>query len=110
MLSSEESFAKRWPEFFRDVRSGYAIPKCWKSLLWHLCAAIEWELRKDGRPLTDFTIHQIKCKFGGLRFYCSVRGDENELDRTIRAVYSLVEMAQEKSWKLAKEAHTDEQK
>ena len=98
MLSNEESFAKRWPEFFQclDLKMQVSIPDEWKSQLWHLCAAIEWELRKVGRPLAHFRIHQIKDKWG-LRFYCSMVGDDNELDRTIRAIYSLVDDAQKAS-------------
>ena len=98
-MSNEESFVKRWPEFFREVNMDHDvdIQDRWKALLWHLCAAIEWELRKAGRPLDHFKIHQIKDKFGRLRFSCSAYGDENEMDRTVRAIYKLVEAAVYKS-------------
>lgn len=98
-MTNEESFAKRWPEFFRDVdlRLDVDIQERWKALLWHLCAAIEWELRKVGRPMHHFKVHQIKDKFGRLRFYCSVHGDDNEMDRTVRAIHKLVQTAVEKS-------------
>jgi len=106
-LSSEESFAKRWPEFFRDVSCGYDIPDEWERVLWHLCAAIEWELRRASRPLTDLKISQIKNKFGGLRFYYTVVGSDNELDRVVRAIHKLVEDAENIAYSITKNAREE---
>jgi len=98
-MTNEETFVKRWPEFFREAFD-VNIQERWKALLWHLCAAVENELIRAGRPLEHFKIHQIKDKFGSLRFYCSVVGEDNELDRTVREIYSLVELAVGKSYEL----------
>lgn len=84
----ELEFKERWPKWF-DGLDGSPMKTClafgfecgegWKDLLWCLCEDIE----KLG-PHEEFCVHQVKEKFGGLRFYTS--GCSNEIhDRVSQA-------------------------
>ena len=81
----EKQFKERWPKWFGGLDAspmksclafGFECSSGWRDLLWQLCEDIE----KLG-PGDDFEVHQVKEKFGGLRFYTS--GTTNEVSDRI---------------------------
>ncbi len=77
-----ELFAKRMEEKYPKMLSGryggFAVGKGWYPVLEHLCdniqSHIDWK-EKQGSPVPQVIVEQIKEKFGGLRFYYQ-GGDE----------------------------------
>ena len=63
----------------------------WYDLLDKLCTEIEKHLDKNPESKDDFSISQIKDKFGGLRFYHN--GGDEETER-------LIDNAEKKSYKI----------
>jgi len=61
----------------------------WYDLLSKLCTKIDKELKKE--KIDDFSVNQIKDKFGGLRFYVS-QANEN--------IHDLIQEAENKSYKI----------
>jgi hypothetical protein len=70
MPTQIERLVKEFPRLFENgtPKLGLKVGPGWEKLLWDLCSAIEKELPKDH----DFSILQVKEKFGGLRFYASL--------------------------------------
>ncbi len=63
---SFEEWQAAFPGMFTNVRSGFDLPPGWTEIVWKGCKALQ-----------EFTthrvhVHQVKEKFGGLRFYCSL--------------------------------------
>lgn len=84
----EDAFAQRWPTWFKGLYKspidsclafGFECGDGWRDLLWDLCCDIQ-----NLNPPPDFEVHQVKEKFGGLRFYAS-GGTHEILDRIHRA-------------------------
>jgi hypothetical protein len=71
-----ETFSKRmeekFPKLFANKYGGFACGKGWWPLLEELChtiqSHIDWK-EKQGNPIPQVAIEQIKEKFGTLRFY-----------------------------------------
>jgi len=64
----------------------------WFKLLEDLCSKISKEIKKD--KIKDFSVAQIKEKFGGLRFYIS-GGNEK--------IYNLIDKAERDSYKICED-------
>lgn len=77
-----ELFAKRmeekYPKMLGGRYGGFAVGKGWYPVLEQLCASIQshidWK-EKQGNPVPQVVVEQIKEKFGSLRFYYQ-GGDE----------------------------------
>jgi len=77
-----EAFSKRmeekFPKMFAGQYGGFAVSTGWWPILETLCANIQshtdWKNR-EGEVVPQVEVHQIKEKFGGLRFYYG-GGDE----------------------------------
>ena len=96
-MSHEEDFTKydefakrmeeKYPAMFAEPYGGFAVGEGWWPILEALCGNIQshlnWKFRKD--PVPQVVVHQIKEKFGGLRFYYE-GGDE-----TIRGMVTMAE-------------------
>jgi hypothetical protein len=77
-----ESFTKRmeaqFPKMFENKYGGFACGQGWWPLLEQLCGTIQHHIdwkEKQGNPIPQVVIEQIKEKFGTLRFYYQ-GGDE----------------------------------
>lgn len=77
-----DSFSKRmtekFPKMFANKYGGFACGKGWWPLLEQLCGTIQHHIdwkEKQGNPIPQVVIEQIKEKFGTLRFYYQ-GGDE----------------------------------
>jgi hypothetical protein len=89
-----EEFSKRmeeiYPKMFAEPYGGFAVGAGWWPIIESLCANIQahtdWR-EKQGKPVPQVTVEQIKEKFGGLRFY--YRGGDDY-------ILGLIQMAE--SW------------
>jgi hypothetical protein len=89
-----DEFAKKmetkFPAMFAEPYGGFAIGEGWWPILEALCGNIQshldWKNKKE-ETVPQVVVHQIKEKFGGLRFYYG--GGDNE-------IYGMVRMAE--SW------------
>jgi hypothetical protein len=82
MSEEYEAFAKqmeeRFPKMFAEPYGGFAVGFGWYPILEKLCANIQHHIdwkEKQGNPIPQVVVEQIKEKFGGLRFYYQ-GGDE----------------------------------
>jgi RNA polymerase-binding transcription factor DksA len=71
----------------------------WFKLLWDLCEKIEKELKT--KEHTEFSVHQIKEKFAGLRFY--VQGGNDK-------IHDLISEAEDNSFKVCEQCGEKSQK
>ncbi len=64
-----EDVAEDYPRVFKAgrPRCGFGVGKGWEVLVRELCQGIEDLLPEE----SDFSVQQVKEKFGGLRFYLS---------------------------------------
>lgn len=53
----------------------------WRAILEQLCADLENQVKAD--KIEEFSVVQIKEKFGGLRVYCSYEGKVNDRVREL---------------------------
>lgn len=60
----QKSFPNAYPNY---PRCGAYIPENWKEMLTKMSEEIESHLLKN--PIEDYSVSQIKEKFGGLRYY-----------------------------------------
>jgi hypothetical protein len=85
----EKKMHEKYPAMFAEPYGGFCVGEGWWPILEALCgniqSHIDWKFRKD--PIPQVVVHQIKEKFGGLRFYYE-GGDE--------AIQGMVTMAE--SW------------
>lgn len=93
-MKTKAEFESRWPGLMADIPCGFGCPKGWSELVWKLFIDIEAALTAAHPELSDFKIAQIKEKFGGLRFYFSLRKDHPAYDM----IHQLVEQAQGESF------------
>lgn len=61
----------------------------WYQLIYTLCVQIENVFTKRGYAIKDFTVLQVKEKFGGLRFYTG---------STFEEIFALIERTERKSF------------
>jgi hypothetical protein len=89
-----KKFYDRWPKWFNGLTLtpyesclafGFECGEGWFDILWRLCEDIE-----KLNPPKDFEVHQIKEKFGGLRFYTGAGTDE---------IFDRIEQAEQESYK-----------
>ena len=89
-----KKFYDRWPKWFQGLTQsptqsclafGFECGDGWFDLLWNLCEDIE-----KLNPPDDFEVHQVKEKFGGLRFYIGVATDE---------IFNCIHQAETESYK-----------
>jgi hypothetical protein len=89
MSEEYELFAKkmeeRFPKMFEGKYGGFAVGAGWYPILEILCSNIQHHLdwkEKQGNPVPQVTVSQIKEKFGGLRFYYD--GGDDEISGMVR--------------------------
>jgi hypothetical protein len=76
---SFDEFKTRWPDMFANVYCGFSLPRGWGPFVWRLCEDLE-------RIKAQVQVHQVKEKFGGLRFYHAIEqsSEDPEKDERIR--------------------------
>jgi hypothetical protein len=93
-----EELEKAFPNLYRKVDNRFCYTlfgvECgpgWYDIIWDLSEKIEAEIMKlPEKDRKNVYIHQIKEKFGGLRFYMSCETDE---------MFDLIQKAEEKAYK-----------
>ena len=95
----DEFLRKRWPELMANDQLEISILPGWIPVIDRLCRSITEVLNEN--PGVRVTVHQVKEKFGGLRFYATVDSatmDECQLcDEHIPAstrIYELIKRAE----------------
>jgi len=78
-MEKYDEFAKRmeerFPKMFSNPYGGFAIGEGWWPIIESLCTNIQYRIdfynkNRETRPVIEqVVVHQIKEKFGGLRFY-----------------------------------------
>jgi hypothetical protein len=77
----EKKMHEKYPLMFAQPYGGFAVGEGWWPILEALCGNIQshidwWNKNRETRPVVEqVVVHQIKEKFGGLRFYYE-GGDE----------------------------------
>jgi len=84
-----EKFAKQMEEQFPKMLGGryggFAVGKGWYPILQTLCSNIQSHIdwcEKQGNPVPQVVVEQIKEKFGGLRFY--YQGGDEQIHGMVR--------------------------
>jgi hypothetical protein len=93
-----EKFAKsmeeRFPKMFDGKYGGFAVGKGWYPILEVLCTNVQSHLdwrEKQGKPVPQVVVEQIKEKFGGLRFY--YQGGDEYIDGMVRMAEAWADIA-----------------
>lgn len=93
-----EQFAKKmeeqFPTMFANKYGGFAVGAGWYPILEKLCSNIQHHIdwkAKQGKPVPQVTVEQIKEKFGGLRFY--YQGGDDEISGMVRMAESWADVA-----------------
>jgi hypothetical protein len=93
-----ETFAKRmeehFPKMFAGKYGGFAVGAGWYPILEVLCTNIQSHLdwrEKQGKPVPQVVVEQIKEKFGGLRFY--YQGGDDEISGMVRMAEAWADVA-----------------
>jgi hypothetical protein len=87
MFREKDSEAtSKWP-----IAWGIECNSGWYPLIYQLCKDIQTHLDKNPQLKETFAVHQVKEKFGGLRFYVS------EYDDTISKLINIAESESEKT-------------
>ena len=89
-LEFSTAMEKQFPKMFEGKYGGFAVGSGWWPILESLCSNIQHHIdwkEKQGDPVRQVVVEQIKEKFGGLRFYYQ-GGDEQ--------IHGMVRMAE--SW------------
>lgn len=84
----------KYPEMFSAPYGGFAIGEGWWIIVEHLCANIQHHLNwknKESEVVPQVVVHQIKEKFGGLRFYYG--GGDDEISGMVRMAESWASIA-----------------
>ena len=89
-----EWFPRKDPLYRKDLNFPMSIDceKGWFGLIWKLCEDIDIIVKREAWK--DFSVDQIKEKFGGLRFY--INGGNKE-------VFDLIHKAEEESFEICEE-------
>jgi len=98
MSEQYEVFAKqmeeRFPKMFANPYGGFAVGAGWYPILEKLCANIQHHIdwkEKQGKPIPQVEVEQIKEKFGGLRFY--YQGGDEQIHGMVRMAESWADIA-----------------
>jgi hypothetical protein len=98
MSEEYEVFAKqmeeRFPKMFLNPYGGFAVGAGWYPILEKLCANIQHHIdwkEKQGNPVPQVVVEQIKEKFGGLRFY--YQGGDEQIHGMVRMAESWADIA-----------------
>lgn len=78
-----------YPKMFSEPYGGFAISEGWWVIIEQLCANIQHHLNwknKESEVVPQVVVHQIKEKFGGLRFYYG--GGDDEISGMVRMAES----------------------
>lgn len=82
----ENKLIKKYKNYIPDGWYGFSFgsptPKDWFKIIDEFLQYL-LKLQKEGK-ISNFEIHQIKIKFGGLRFYVSYKCDVEEFDEFIK--------------------------
>lgn len=97
-LQEYEKFSKRmeerFPLMFEGKYGGFAVGAGWYPILESLCtniqSHIDWSV-KQGLPITQVVVEQIKEKFGGLRFY--YQGGDDQIHGMVRMAEAWADIA-----------------
>ena len=84
----------KYPEMFSAPYGGFAISEGWWIIIEQLCANIQHHLNwknKESEVVPQVVVHQIKEKFGGLRFYYG--GGDDEISGMVRMAESWASIA-----------------
>lgn len=93
-MKTTEEIERDFPEMFSNVYCGNSMPTGWGDLVYKLCEDIS--MKSD-----HIKVAQVKEKFGGLRFYIDVAGDEDVVPyETVKEIYSLISKAESESFKI----------
>jgi hypothetical protein len=80
-----ESMEKRFSKMFEEKYGGFAIGTGWWPIVESLCVNIQSHIdhkEKQGQPIPQVVVEQIKEKFGGLRFY--YQGGDDQVAGMVR--------------------------
>lgn len=91
--SGLDALSTRYPRLFTNepLPWGLQIGAGWTHLVTVLCARIDTLLRQA--PSARFHLHQVKEKFGGLRFYYEIHGAPADIKQAIRNSVGQAELA-----------------
>lgn len=90
----EERMHRNYPKIFAEPYGGFCIGPGWWPLVEALCNGIQHYLdwaNREGEVVPQVVVHQIKEKFGGLRFYYE-GGDDR-----IRGMVQMAEIVAEQT-------------
>ena len=76
---------EKYPKMFANPYGGFAVGSGWYPILEKLCSNIQHHIdwkEKQGKPIPQVVVEQIKEKFGGLRFY--YQGGDDEISGMVR--------------------------
>ena len=98
-----DKLIQEFPAVFQnmDTEVFYSIPSGWYNILYNLCEELTPILNEERSKITEdpeqplFYVHQIKEKFGGLRFYFMMNTENTELHENIQ---KLIDIAEDKSY------------
>jgi hypothetical protein len=85
---------ERFPKMFDGKYGGFAVGKGWYPILEVLCTNVQSHLdwkEKQGKPVPQVVVEQIKEKFGGLRFY--YQGGDDEISGMVRMAEAWADIA-----------------
>lgn len=84
-LEFSNTMEKRFPKMFEGKYGGFAVGAGWWPILESLCSNIQHHIdwkEKQGNPVAQVVVEQIKEKFGGLRFY--YQGGDEQIHGMVR--------------------------
>ena len=98
-----DKLIQEFPVVFQNMDdSGISsLPTGWYNILHNLCEELTPILNEERSKITEdpeqplFYVHQIKEKFGGLRFYFMMNTENTELHENIQ---KLIDIAEDKSY------------
>lgn len=98
-----DKLIQEFPGVFQnmDTEVFSSIPSGWYNILYNLCEELTPILNEERSKITEdpeqplFYVHQIKEKFGGLRFYFMMNTENTELHENIQ---KLIDIAEDKSY------------
>lgn len=98
-----DKLIQEFPAVFQNMDNGAisSVPSGWYNILYNLCEELTPILNEERSKITEdpeqplFYVHQIKEKFGGLRFYFMMNTENTELHENIQ---KLIDIAEDKSY------------
>lgn len=85
----DKMMGTEFPEMLgRTAHGNFGVPRGWQALVYDLCAM----LRRVGQSLgARVHVHQVKSKFGGLRFYYDAETDDDIVRDIVSSLVQHVE-------------------